>query len=448
MCEVLDPRVEARRHRRVAWLWPYGPQQKVPCLGFRLPLETPKFDPHNRHKTAVNHFGSFVQISHKKHPEGCQKGVKDGDTAMDDERYSEDPSDRKKSDTYISSSEKIKKRLESLAKERDCAVEMWNLAKEAADAKREEAVKWASEAEKLAFRMDELGSRCRKTILKQSNLWKERSNSWNQSWERQQLRMNCWKPNCMMSSELKNSVARSTSEMESVIKERNELKESLDQTKELLYQAEKVSVQARDKVTDALAMAQDALANEASITEEKARLEDAMAEILTAAEQKLAKEVEKTRKEMEDKVNELQTQLHTLTIEKNRVALENESVKSEYRVRQNQTMDKTKALHHELEELRAKRQSDLVQWHDERDSLRRQVAALQGETESLLAQLRRRQMPCPDCKEQKIQVDRYRKLAKKWEETADSVTQNFEKYLKEAKLAYTAKRPVIPVGKN
>ncbi|XP_014248751.1 uncharacterized protein LOC106666224 isoform X3 [Cimex lectularius] len=448
MCEVLDPRVEARRHRRVAWLWPYGPQQKVPCLGFRLPLETPKFDPHNRHKTAVNHFGSFVQISHKKHPEGCQKGVKDGDTAMDDERYSEDPSDRKKSDTYISSSEKIKKRLESLAKERDCAVEMWNLAKEAADAKREEAVKWASEAEKLAFRMDEMQKDYseaiklmeRKVELLESELGKATTKN-----ELLEAELHDVKRDYM---ELKNSVARSTSEMESVIKERNELKESLDQTKELLYQAEKVSVQARDKVTDALAMAQDALANEASITEEKARLEDAMAEILTAAEQKLAKEVEKTRKEMEDKVNELQTQLHTLTIEKNRVALENESVKSEYRVRQNQTMDKTKALHHELEELRAKRQSDLVQWHDERDSLRRQVAALQGETESLLAQLRRRQMPCPDCKEQKIQVDRYRKLAKKWEETADSVTQNFEKYLKEAKLAYTAKRPVIPVGKN
>lgn len=174
-----------------------------------------------------------------------------------------------------------------------------------------------------------------------------------------------------------------------------------------------VSLQARDKVADALNMAQDALANEASIAEEKMQLEEVLSNQITAYEAKVVQEVDKVRSDFESKVSTLSSELHTVTLEKNRYSHEVESLKAECRVIEKQLTSSNKNLARELDEIRSKRQNESAIWYEEKDNLRRQVTVLQGEVETLLAQIKKSQAPCPDCEDYRTQMERYKKLAKR-----------------------------------
>uniref|UniRef100_A0A0A9YQY9 Uncharacterized protein n=1 Tax=Lygus hesperus TaxID=30085 RepID=A0A0A9YQY9_LYGHE len=326
--------------------------------------------------------------------------------------------------------EDLKNRLSLVTEERDCAMEMWQLTKQVAETVHSEVPsEIRKELEEVKLEYSEaiklLESKCStlESILK-SAIGENHNLSGKIAELNAQLR----------------DYERDKENNEMIIrtmeKEKESMKLSLEQTKEKLKVAEQVSLQARDKVADALSMAQDALSNEASIAEEKAQLEEDLANQISEYEAKIVHDVERVRTELESKVDKLSTQLHTVTLERNRFSHEIESLKAECRVVEKQLSMSNKNLARELDDVRSKRQSESTLWYEERDTLRRQVTVLQGEVETLLAQARKSQAPCPDCEDYRTQTERYKKLAKRWEEAADRVTSDFERYLQEAKDHY------------
>ncbi|BES91681.1 Hypothetical protein NTJ_04489 [Nesidiocoris tenuis] len=321
----------------------------------------------------------------------------------------------------------LKTKLSLAIEERNCAMEMWELAKQVAEQSKSqvpEDVRREIDCMKMEYSeaINLLEAKC-------ANLERLLQNS---AQENQKLTRKL----AELSVKIRD-VERESGNKDALLKaaerERESLRMTLDQTREALKLAEQVSLQARDKVADALSMAQDALANEASIAEEKAQLEEELSNQISAFESRITQDVEKVRADLSAQVDQLSQELHTVTLERNQMHHEIESSKADRRIVEKRLTTTNANLARELDDTRAKRLREASAWYEQRDSLTRQVNLLQKEIEKLAGELKIARTPCANCDEFKRQVDRYKTLANRWEEAADRVTTDFEKYLHEAK---------------
>ncbi|XP_014275891.1 tropomyosin isoform X1 [Halyomorpha halys] len=332
--------------------------------------------------------------------------------------------------------ENLQSRLSLMTQERDTAIEMWKLAEAVANNVKDEMKSnpASNRIESLKKEMETMQQDYSDAIklleFKLKSLEKELKTSREKAKSSEEE---------LMGLQLKLSyIDEEKGELEFTLKklksEKEETDKSLKLSQKKLDEAAQVAAQARNKVKDALAMAQDALANEANLLEEKEKLEKRLNEVVEEMESQLEKEIDNVKSGLNGRIEALSNQLQVALAEKNKSGLEYESMKAEYNLKCQEASLKYNSFEQELQELRSRRQSEINQWSEERDILRKQLISLQTELEHALIKLKQNDVShCPNCTDMKKHLDKYRLLAKEWEEAAYSVTKEFEKYNSEVK---------------